>query len=274
MAASTFSVSAFGAHISPSQLTVDASHGSDEDLLGCTIYIKAVLPEVNVQEMMQLLQTQSPLQVYTVSLGSVGAEACYDILSASKPLAGVPGVVTPLVSAVQAKGQTGTLYLFGVDRPGQLARITEALGRFGVTILHLRVQCGGADADEVDFVPSAGGPLAENRMQLTFGDAMQEEGSEDLLRREIQRVGEKVGYAVTCLMTDCNDFRTVMPSYLLRRKAFAMTYLDVVSMQTRGRPRRPQSTAPSRARFKCLPGVGGRSRGGCWLAWRRRVAAA
>jgi len=239
----TFSVSAFGAHISPSQLAVD-SHG-EEDFLGCALYIKAVVPGSGLTRMQQLLQTQSPLQVYTVSLGTKS-----NVAVPRAEQAGSGGTIPriPPSSATDtlplATRRKGWLYLFGVDRPGQLARITETLGRFGVTILHVRVHSGIADVDECDFVvTSTSGPLAENRIRFTFDDDKLDEAREEVLRQEIQRIGPEVGYAVTCLMTDVGDrLRMVMPSYLLRRKAFAMSYLDTVRWMRRTTTRSARKT--------------------------------
>ncbi|CAK0858920.1 unnamed protein product, partial [Prorocentrum cordatum] len=61
-----FSVSAFGACISPSEANASSQVAADgdgqEDLLGCTMWLKATLPSSHVNKMMQSLQTGSPLQ--------------------------------------------------------------------------------------------------------------------------------------------------------------------------------------------------------------------
>merc|ERR1740121_3262829 len=113
------------------------------------MYVKAILPESRVATMMRLLQTQSPLQVYTVSLGV--------------------DYVSPQYDWRREESQMGTVYLFGLDRPGQLARITEILSRFGASVLHLRVQSGTADVEKCDFAETRrGGPLAELRVRIIF----------------------------------------------------------------------------------------------------------
>ncbi|CAJ1350368.1 unnamed protein product [Effrenium voratum] len=121
---------------------------------------------------------------------------------------------------------------FGVDRPGQLARITETLSRFGVSVSNLRVQSGSADSTKGDFVPCpSGGPLAENRIRIRFDNSVD---AADRLRKEIQLVGEEMGYAVTCLTLDSHaQFRAFMPSYLLRRRAFVVTYLMELKLRVR-----------------------------------------
>ncbi|CAE7727350.1 unnamed protein product [Symbiodinium pilosum] len=63
----SFSVSAFGACISPAILTEDTA---DDTHLGCTMFVKAILPADRVQTLMKLLQTEGPAQVYTASLSS------------------------------------------------------------------------------------------------------------------------------------------------------------------------------------------------------------
>lgn len=243
---SCFSVSAFGACISPSQQgeigRKEGSAGdSSEQLLGCSMYVKALLPEGQVANMMQLLQRQSPLQVYTVSLSSDAAQALPD---------------RPHWMPTQQDAdprQTGTVYLFGVDRAGQLARITETLREFKVIIMHLRVQTGFVDADKLDFVPAMhDGALAENRLRVTLPcDA-------DLahLREEIARVGQEVGYAVTCLTTDSQSrLRAQVPSYMLRRKAFSIAFLaEAAAMAGRSMHRRPvEPMSLSGVRLRKLP---------------------
>jgi len=117
---------------------------------------------------------------------------------------------------------TGTIFLFGVDRPGQLARITKVLREQRVTVYHLRVESGEPDHESCDFVHATGGPLAENRLRIVFEDP-----DIDLtkLRIELERVGREVGYAVTCLTKDTqSQLRAWWPSYLLRRKAFTVAY--------------------------------------------------
>eukprot|EP00931_Biecheleriopsis_adriatica_P109894 TRINITY_DN84163_c0_g1_i1.p1 TRINITY_DN84163_c0_g1~~TRINITY_DN84163_c0_g1_i1.p1 ORF type:complete len:351 (-),score=44.26 TRINITY_DN84163_c0_g1_i1:58-1083(-) len=206
----SFSVSAFGACISPAALP---EAGTDEEpRLGCTMFVKAVLPAMRVAKLMRLLQTQSPLQVYTASLSSKTSSSWQTPCAAT----GLPHLET--------NRQTGSLHLFGVDRPGQLARITEILTRYGVGVSNLRVQNGIIAPDSCDFVPTASkAPLAENRIRIVFDANLLDL---DRLRREIQRVGEEVGYAVTCLTVDAqSQFRAFMPSYLLRRRAFALAYL-------------------------------------------------
>ncbi|CAE7456888.1 unnamed protein product [Symbiodinium natans] len=210
----SFSVSAFGACISPAVLTEDA----DDTHLGCTMFVKAILPADRVQTLMKLLQTESPAQVYTASLSSADQKS------------------TPLEHCLSELGSSqhnGTLHLFGVDRSGQLARITETLTQFGVSVSNLHVQSGSADSGKCDFVPCpTGGPLAENRIRIRI-----DTNAVDIsrLRKEIQRVGEELGYAVTCLTLDAHaQFRTFTPSYLLRRRAFVATYL----METRAKAKR------------------------------------
>ncbi|CAE8733661.1 unnamed protein product, partial [Polarella glacialis] len=217
----SFSVSAFGACISPSILPADGLR--EEPLLGCTMFLKAVLPNERVSDLMQLLRTQSPLQVYTISLSS-DAVPCSATDSCPE---------RDLQTGEAGDRETGTLYLFGVDQPGQLARITEMLSRHGVSVSHLRVQSGGPDPAKCDFAPSAsgGGPLAENRIRIIYNAASTDT---EKLRRDIQRVGEEVGYSVTCLSMDSeSQFRAMTPSYVLRRKAFAVAYLQEVSAKSK-----------------------------------------
>lgn len=197
---SSFSVSAFGACISPSLLSGGGAQGPAA-LLGCTMYLKAILPEDRVPVMMRLLQTQSPLQVYTFCLSR----------DAGKALPGRPHWNQ------ESRQQAGIIYLFGLDRPGQLARVTETLSRFGVTVMHLRVH-------SLDQNGAIGGPFAENRIRVVFDEASLDL---PLLRREIQRIGEEVGYAVTCITTDAQtQLRAWMSSYLLKRRAFSICYLE------------------------------------------------
>merc|ERR1712070_1239239 len=94
--------------------------------------------------------------------------------------------------------QTGTIYCFGADRPGQLARITALLNQFSVTILNLRVHSGMPDAQKCDFVRSTGGPLAENQLHIAFDKDLDEKS----FSRELQRVCQDIGYSVTCLVLD------------------------------------------------------------------------
>mmetsp|Transcript_9599 Transcript_9599/g.22952 ORF Transcript_9599/g.22952 Transcript_9599/m.22952 type:complete len:363 (+) Transcript_9599:54-1142(+) len=216
----SFSVSAFGACISPAVFTEEST---DDTHLGCTMFVKAILPADRVQTLMKLLQTESPAQVYTASLSS-----------AEPKRSSLERCLTELGS----HQQNGTLHLFGVDRSGQLAKITEILTQFGVSVSNLHVQSGSADSGKCDFVPCpTGGPLAENRVRIRFDTT-----AVDItrLRKEIQRVGEDLGYAVTCLTLDSHaQFRTFTPSYLLRRRAFVATYLMETRISAKRLLRRP-----------------------------------
>lgn len=242
--AESFSVSAFGACISPATLAVDKSEGGEEPRLGCTMFVKAIMPEDRVPKLMELLQTQSPLQVYTASLSSKSAA-----LQAQEQACTLGQCVPDSTSG----WQTGFLQLFGVDRPGQLARITEVLTDFGVSVSNLRVESGWIDRIKCDFIPSAsGGPLAENRIRIVFNmlqlDIVR-------LRSEIQSVGEEVGYAVTCLTIDSqSQFRANMPSYFLRRRAFAMAYLSEVSSSRSASSRSGRRSIFARRRCRPRPG--------------------
>jgi len=200
----SFSVSAFGAQISPAVL----KEGRED--LGCAMYVKALLPQSRVPKMMQLLRAESPLQVYTVSNSA----------KVSAKLAKSHGY---------EDARTGTVHLFGVDAPGQLARITETLRNFGATVMLLRVK-----SNLIGVVPPGVPPLCENRVRIVFDESL----DEGLLRRELQRVGQEVGYAVTCLTTDTQSrLRATLPSYVLRKKAFAMAYLSTVTGQRERRRR-------------------------------------
>eukprot|EP00435_Cladocopium_sp_Y103_P001422 s5642_g1.t1 len=128
---------------------------------------------------------------------------------------------------------------FGIDRPGQLAKITETLTRFGVSVSNLRVQSGCADSSKGDFLPSpSGGPLAENRIRIRFDNSSMD--TADRLRKDIQTVGEELGYAVTCLTLDSHaQFGAFQPSYLLQRRAFVVCYLMEMRKQAKVRLRRP-----------------------------------
>ncbi|CAK9029993.1 unnamed protein product [Durusdinium trenchii] len=194
--AESFSVSAFGACISPAGLPEGDSE--DDTHLGCTMFMKAVLPSARVPTLMKLLQTHSPAQVYTASLSTPE-----DFQARSS--------IEQCFNSLHSHQQTGTIYLFGVDRPGQLAKITETLTRFGVGVSNLRVQSGSADSSKGDFVPCpTGGPLAENRIRIRFDNSSID--TADRLRKDIQSVGEELGYAVTCLTLDSHaQFRAFMP---------------------------------------------------------------
>jgi len=245
---SSFSVSAYGANIS-SSLPIVNNQGQQQ-LLGCTMYFKAVLPESGIEKMMKLLRQQSPLQVYTVSLGTFsgprGASQGSKLLPGKKD----PNHYNSLenVGATQQTGcQTGTVYLFGIDRPGQLAAITEVLSKFDTTILHLRVQVGIADPEKCDFVLAHGGTLAENRIKIGFAERTMDEA---LLRCELQRVASAVGYAVTGLTIDReSQLRATLPSYLFRRKAFVVAFLDTVGRNHMQR-RTCKTAHPSKSRIK------------------------
>lgn len=218
-----FSVSAFGACISPAGLP----EGDDDSThLGCTMFVKAILPSNRVQTLMKLLQTHSPAQVYTASLSSP-----------EKPDRG--SSIEDCFASLHSHEQTGTIYLFGIDRPGQLAKITETLTRFGVSVSNLRVQSGGADSNKGDFLPCpTGGPLAENRIRIRFDNTSMD--TADRLRKDIQSVGEELGYAVTCLTLDSHaQFGAFMPSYLLQRRAFVVCYLMEMRKRANVRLRRP-----------------------------------
>jgi len=215
----SFSVSAFGAQVSPAVM--------DERLedLGCAMYLKAILPQSRVTKMMQLLRTESPLQVYTVSS------------SAAQPAR------LAQASCNQEDPRTGTVHLFGVDRPGQLARITQLLSRFGASVMQLHVH-----NSMLERVPLGVASLAENRVRIVFDEST----DVALLRTELQRVGQEVGYAVTCLTTDTQSgLRNTLPSYVLWKKAFAMAYLSTVAGRcSRGhaRPSAPRARASATSR--------------------------
>jgi len=223
----SFSVSAFGAHISPAVLEADVKD------LGCAMYLKAILPQSRVTSMMQLLRTESPLQVYTVS--------CSGTLPARLALS----------HCFQEDARTGTVHLFGVDRPGQLARITQTLSRCGATVMQLHVQSSVSSAAERYPLGVAG--LAENSMRIVVDDSF----DAALLRREIARVGAEVGYAVTCVTMDSQArLRSTLPSYVLRKKAFAIAYLGTVTGRRSRGPRRVPgvglaSSAASRRSRSC-----------------------
>jgi len=232
----SFSVSAFGAYILPAGL----SESDDKTHLGCTMFVKAILPSARVPALMKLLQTHSPAQVFTASLSSPepperghSIEDCFNSLHSHE--------------------QTGTIYLFGIDRPGQLAKITETLTRFGVSVSNLRVQSGGADSSKGDFLPSpSGGPLAENRIRIRFDNSSMD--TADRLRKDIQTVGEELGYAVTCLTLDSHaQFGAFQPSYLLQRRAFVVCYLMEMRKQAKVRLRRPIPLKRERRRGTSAP---------------------
>lgn len=308
-ASTLLSVSAFGACIQPSRPMLELQRGS-QDLLGCTMYIKACMPSSRVGLMMRLLETKSPLEVYTVSVSSsdVGKAAMtrpsWNSLDNDGPGdyvvthdGGLPvrrhlgpkcehqeamlehgqqvvvlrvadcddakqvwaRIAKPAgwIALAEAGGEqrfarkvdrtTGTIYLFGVDRPGQLARITTVLTEQRVTLLNLRVQKGFADLKHCEFVQRNGGPLAENRMRIIFDEAAVDLA---VLRAEIQRVGEEVGYPVTVLTTDVqSQLRAWLPSYLLRRKAFTVAYGVARASQVH------RATQRSRRRQGCTSGT-------------------
>lgn len=232
----SFSVSAFGAYILPAGL----SESDDKTHLGCTMFVKAILPSARVPALTKLLQTHSPAQVFTASLSSPepperghSIEDCFNSLHSHE--------------------QTGTIYLFGIDRPGQLAKITETLTRFGVSVSNLRVQSGGADSSKGDFLPSpSGGPLAENRIRIRFDNSSMD--TADRLRKDIQTVGEELGYAVTCLTLDSHaQFGAFQPSYLLQRRAFVVCYLMEMRKQAKVRLRRPIPLKRERRRGTSAP---------------------
>lgn len=236
--AESFSVSAFGACISPATLAVDRSGGGEEPRLGCTMFVKAIMSEERVPKLMELLQTRSPLQVYTASLSSK-APVPVDAKAQTSTLA-------QCLPDVASGGQTGSLHLFGVDRPGQLAQITKVLTEFQVSVSNLRVESGWIDRTKRDFVPSAsGGPLAENRFRIVFNTLELDIAK---LRSELQRVGKEVGYGVTCLSIDSeSQFRANVPSYFLRRRAFALAYLSEVSTRRPANLHRRQRVQRSRS---------------------------
>jgi len=256
---SNFSVSAFGACISPSLPPVDYG---DEDLLACTMYLKVRLSCSGVDKMMCLLRTESPLQVYTVSHSHSSEGECSSSSSSSSN--------TDMIEGVQQQGQdaqTGTVYLFGLDRPGQLCKITKVLMSFGVSILHLRVKSGTVAFGKCDFVSDSGGPLAENSIRIAFDGTKLDV---PMLRRKIQDLGMEVGYCVTCVTIDShNRLRSRLPSYNLRMKAFILAYLKI-SGETRGLVRRrPQKNtgfvASSRPHVRRQ-----QRRGRVGHGWRRR----
>lgn len=240
----SFTLSAFGAKISPSSVAERCHRG--EDMLGCALCVKALLPEDRVQIMMDLLSAESPLQVYSVSIAPQ-EQLLNSQASGVQPTSAPSTATAPAVT----RCTTGTLYLYGIDRPGQLSTITETLSRFGVVIMHLSVQKAIDVLEGADIPTASGGLLAENILKVAFHDAAIDEAE---LMREIRRVGVSVGYAVTCLTTDREyRLRARTPSYILQRKAFTLAYLNAMARE--GAANRP------------LPGVGARA----FDYWRRRA---
>ncbi|CAK0811698.1 unnamed protein product, partial [Prorocentrum cordatum] len=110
---------------------------------------------------------------------------------------------------------------------GQLKKIAEVFSRFNVGIVSIHVQSGIADNEKGDFVPASGGPLGENRVRIVFDESALDV---EALRQEIERVGQRSGYALTSLMTESLfNPRAWLPGYMLRRKAFTIAYLSIMA---------------------------------------------
>jgi len=149
--------------------------------------------------------------------------------SSSAPARTAAEATSTGASATPKQPITGTLYLFGIDRPGQLAEITKLLNRFGVTIMNLRVTSGIADPEKGEFVPATGGPLAENQLRVLCENPDLDETE---FRREIQVVGRRIGYGVTCIALESEwRLQARLPSYELRRRAFAVAFLNTQAVR-------------------------------------------
>eukprot|EP00971_Amphidinium_carterae_P089983 1781179-Amphidinium_carterae.1 len=116
--------------------------------------------------------------------------------------------------------------------------------------MNLRVTSGIADPEKGEFVPATGGPLAENQLKVLSQNPDLDEAK---LRNEIDVLGRRIGYGVTCLAMESEwRLRARLPSYELRRRAFAVAFLNTEGHRRKKHVSKPVVWRPRHVRRKYL----------------------
>jgi len=211
---SDFVLGAFGTRIAPYADPYEDEPGVRRSV---ALFFRAAVPEDNVPLMSSLMQKEFPLLVCTVTMGGALDEG----LQRGAMLSGSS-------RADQIKrDRLATLYFFGADYVGQLARLTSAMLRCRVSIVHLKTSTGNVDPDTCEYVERAGGPLSENVITVSSID----EGvllSAERLRAEIGPVAEEVGYEVFAVVADEDEERPrILAEYHLHRKSLLQRFAEL-----------------------------------------------
>mmetsp|Transcript_13334 Transcript_13334/g.31234 ORF Transcript_13334/g.31234 Transcript_13334/m.31234 type:complete len:365 (+) Transcript_13334:80-1174(+) len=202
----SFLVNAFNTTITP---FAERGGGGHMDSAAVSVFLKVNLPARNMEKMLHLLHTRFPRLVCTVTVG--GEPSDTDKEKVDKP--------------ADAVSWTGTMYLFGEDRVGQLAAISEAMVQSRLMILQLTVTTGFYDPVTGEFVEGIGGPLSENRIKFAVYDGTLIH--EEVVNEKVAEASQKVGYGVTSVLWDHQGTQEQdLAYYFMKRKEFILDYMN------------------------------------------------